>query len=118
MAPPSFAKIDKTRIAAVSFTYRPSETILGFRNRHQMHMVGHQTVSPDLDGTAGTPLSYQIQIGPIIIVAEKGLLAAVAPLRHMMGPSGGHDSCYSRHNWIVALLSFAVKKKVWCPRNS
>lgn len=46
------------------------------------------------------------------IVAEKGLLAAVAPLCHMMGDPRRSGPCYSGHNRIVALLSFSVMKKV------
>jgi hypothetical protein len=49
MPPPSFAKIDATCIGAVNFTDRRSEAILRFWNRNQMHMVGHQTVGPNLN---------------------------------------------------------------------
>jgi hypothetical protein len=63
-------------------------------------------------------LGQKLQIRSIIIVGEKSLLPAVAPLRHMMGDPRGHNSCYSRHGRILVLLSSVVNKKVWCPRNS
>ena len=59
---------------------------------------GHQAVSPDLHAVAAAPLSHEADIGQVVIVAEEGLLAAVAPLGEVVRTAGGDDSGQSRHS--------------------
>jgi hypothetical protein len=60
-------------------------------------------------------LGQKLQIRSIIIVGEKSLLPAVAPLCYMMGDPRSHGSRYSRHGRILAFLSFVVNKKYGVP---
>jgi hypothetical protein len=62
-----------------------------------MDMVGHQTPRPNFDMVFSAPFSHQIDIGMVIVVAEKSLLPAIAALGDMVGSTGGYDSCNSCH---------------------
>ena len=53
-------------------------------------MVWHQAIGPDRHAGFAASFGHQIQIGLIVVVDEKSLLPAVAPLGQMVGHPG-HD---------------------------
>jgi hypothetical protein len=67
-----------------------------------MDMVGHQALCPNLDLVFSAPFSHQIDIGMVIVIAEKGLLSAIAALGDVVGCTGGYDSCDSCHMERIA----------------
>ncbi len=67
-------------------------------------MIWHQAISPDIHLIFSAPLTHQIELGPVVVVAEKGLLTAVAALGDMMGVSRCYDACDSGHGWKVGEL--------------
>jgi hypothetical protein len=72
-------------------------------------MIGHQAVRPYVNTVPEACFFQQGYIGEVIIVAEKHIHAAVAPLDNMMGVSGCYHSCYARHTTSLLFLSAKVK---------
>ncbi len=60
-------------------------------------MVRHQAPGPDLDPALAAPLGHQGEIGPVVVVAEEGLLATITPLGDVMGDAGGYDAGDTGH---------------------
>jgi hypothetical protein len=98
MTSPLLPKIDMTRITPVSLAYRPAKAVLGFRNGNQMHVVRHQAVRPYFDTAFTTPFGHKLDIVPIIIIAEKCILPAIASLGYMMGIMLYNYSCDTGHD--------------------
>jgi len=72
---------------------------------HQMHMVWHQAIGPDLNPFLPAPHGHQSQVCLIVRRAEEDCLPSVATLHHMMRHSDrndsgypGHKSVYNKHN--------------------
>jgi len=91
MTPLLLPKIDMPRITPVCLAYRPAKAVFGFRNDNQVHMVWHQTVRPHFDTAFITPFGHKPDIIPVIIIAEKCILPAIATLGYMrkLIPSSG-----------------------------
>jgi len=62
-----------------------------------MHVVGHQTVRPDLHQKQGTPLRHQFDVRLIITVLEKCLLPTISALSDVVRKPRRYHSCKSRH---------------------
>lgn len=62
----------------------------------------------------GRIFKKQLQESPAVAIAEEHILAAITPLRQMMGNSGHHNSCHSRHKvmasarWSNRVASFSA----------
>jgi len=66
--------------------------LLGLRHRHEVHVVGHQTVRPDFDAARGAVFSHKSEVRLVIFLAEEGRQPPVAPLRDVVRIPGNHDS--------------------------
>ena len=65
----------------------------------QVHMVGHQAPSPDLDPGGAAFAAQQVAIERVILLGKEGLLPAVAALGHVMRTAGHDDpgeACHAR----------------------
>ncbi len=62
-----------------------------------MHMIGHEAICPYFNFIAPAGNGHHGNILAIIIIAEKGLHPAVAPLGNMVGYSRYDDPCYPCH---------------------
>ena len=100
--PPPLPEIDPPGVSAMGLTNCAGKPFLGFRHHNEMHMVRHQAPGPDCHAAFAAPFSHQRYIGMIVIVAEKGLLAAIAALRDMMGKAWGYNAGDTCHKWRVS----------------
>jgi hypothetical protein len=75
-------------IAAMGLTNGPGQALLRFRHGNEVHMIGHKAPGPYLDLAPASPLGHKVDVGFIVLIAEKGLLPAVAPLGDMWGIPG------------------------------
>ncbi len=64
------------------------DSVFILRRQQKRHMVRHQHPRPDLDIRRTGMLGQEIPIKRVILIAEEGLLAAIASLRHMMRQPG------------------------------
>lgn len=115
MAPPSFTKIDPTRVTPMSFPDRPPQALLRFRNHDHMHVVRHQAVSPNLHLPVGAPLGHQADVCLIVFFTEKSRLPAIAPLCDVMGEARRHHSCDPCHGSTLWERTSRVKIKYGVP---
>jgi len=118
MPPPLLAIIDPSRVTPMGLADGSPQAVLGLGNHDQMHVVGHQAVGPDLDLVLAAPLGHQVQVGLVVVIAEKRLLSTVPPLGHMVRHARNNHSCQSSHAANPAEPPAAVKSYVYCPRNS
>ena len=84
MTLPVLTTVDESGILAMNQAKEIGETAFGFRHCNQMHVIGHQAISPKLDADFQPCLSQETQIEPIIMVGEKRLLSTIAPLRNVV----------------------------------
>jgi hypothetical protein len=89
-----------------------------FRRRDQMHMIGHQAISPDRHAALFAPLAHQLQIGRVILLAKERRLPTVPSLGNVMRHPGNNDTCQSSHAMNLAKSLAPVNSCVCCPRNS
>jgi len=68
---------------------------------HEMHMVGHQTVGPDLDRILAAALGEQITIERVVGGFEKNRLAVIATLGYMVRKSRSDDTAKACQTDIV-----------------
>jgi hypothetical protein len=85
-------EVDHPGVPPVRFADRPPQSLGRMRNRNQVHVIGHETVSPDLNLLGLAELGHQLQVGCVILVAKERLLPAVTPLRDMMRQTGSYDA--------------------------
>lgn len=62
-----------------------------------MNVVGRQAIGPDLGGSSTSGVSEQIEIERVIASLEKGLLATVAALGHVIRIAGQHQAGETSH---------------------
>src|SRR6202789_3988122 len=89
--------VDEARIEPMRARQRQSEPGGVGGRENQMHMVGHQTISPNLDVEFGAGFGEPISIERVVVVAEENTLASVASLRDMMRRARENDACDARH---------------------
>jgi hypothetical protein len=66
---------------------------IGFLRRdHQMHVIGHETVTQNSGAMADGIVTEQIEVSVAIAEGTEYRLAVVAPLSDVMGNAGKHDS--------------------------
>lgn len=94
---PLFSKINPAGVAVVCFTNCAGKSFFRLRYGNQVNMIGHQALCPDFYIKFSTLLRHKFQIGLIVIVTEKGLLTAVAPLGDVVRDVGGYNSCNACH---------------------
>ena len=88
--------VDEVGIAPMSFPDRPAQTIGRFR-RHQVDMVGHEAIGPDLHAGLARLLGQQIAIDLMIAVLEEDRLPPVAALGLVMREAGNDQAGEARH---------------------
>ena len=79
--------IEACCVSRVRVSKRQSQRVALFWHSHKMNMIGHQTIRPNLDGIRAKCVTDAIQIGVSISIIRKDFLAAIAPLRDMVGQS-------------------------------
>lgn len=97
MPSPFLSKVDHPGITAMSFPDGTGQTILVLRHRNKVNMIRHQAPCPNLDMTLFAPMRHQLDIGQVVALAEKGLLAAVTSLGNVMWIARGYCTCDSCH---------------------
>ena len=60
------------------------ERIGALGDRHQMNMIGHQTVAEHSNADLLGMLGQQPTVRSAVVIVEEGCLAVVAPLREVM----------------------------------
>ena len=78
------------------------QALLLIQVQQSSERVGHQAPCPDLYAVFATPFSHKVNVGSVVVVTEKGLLAAVATLGDVVGYAGGYNSCNACHVWRIA----------------
>lgn len=68
-------------------------------------MVRHQAPGSDFKTGFAAPFSHQRYIGMIVIIAEKGLLAAIAALRDMIRNAWDYNAGDTCHEWRVSEIA-------------
>jgi hypothetical protein len=91
MPTPTFAKIDPTRKASVSFANRTAQSVFSAWHHDQMNVVRHQAVCPYFAFTVLAVGSHQSAVLRVVLVAEERFLPTVSALCYMMGVSGRDD---------------------------
>jgi len=81
-------RIDEAGVAAVHVGERAPEPVGVGGHEDDMNVVGHQAVAPDLCTGLRRRLGEKIAVQPVITLFEKGLLAPVAALGHVIRQSG------------------------------
>jgi len=85
---------------------RAAQSVHGTWHQNQVYVIRHQAIGPHPGHAAYTGGSHQTPVLAIVVVAEKGLLAAIAALRDMMGAARNNDpsdsgQCDSpRDGWV------------------
>lgn len=97
MPGPVVAPVDARRIAAMRIGDGPPQAVFVGRRDDQMDMVGHQAPGPDLAPGVPHGGAQHLDIGAVIIIAEKHRLATIAPLGDMMGQTGNDNTRKSSH---------------------
>src|SRR3546814_13440759 len=64
------------------------QAVLILRHQHDVDMIGHQAIGPDLATRPLRRIGQQTEIEFIIPILEEGAPAPVAPLRHMVRDAG------------------------------
>ena len=85
------------RIPAVSSSQDHCQSEFFLRYRHQMDVVGHQTIAQDTDSSLTAVFSQQLQVDFAIGLTKKDRLSIRPALRHMVRYSRYYDSCDSWH---------------------
>lgn len=67
-----------------------------------MHVIGHQTVGPNLDAAFPGLFGQEAAINVLVAVLEEDRLAAIAALRHVMGATGYDDASETGHSRRMA----------------
>jgi hypothetical protein len=91
------SRVDKAGIAPVKIAEGPPQPVRIARHQDDVNMVGHQAIGPDLGLRAPRCIGQQIEIDRIIAVLEKGPLAPIAALGHMMRNAGHHEARKAGH---------------------
>jgi len=97
MPSPSFPEIDSPGVSAMRLSERQTKALRGLGNSYQMDVIWHQTPCPDFNVRFLAPLTHQRKIDFIILMAEKGLLAAVSALGYMVRNPWNDDARDSSH---------------------
>lgn len=95
---PLLAEVDASRVASMGLANGPAQSILRGRNGDEVDVIGHEAVGPDLNPAFAAPLGHQLQIGDVVLLAEKRLLPTVPPLRDVMRITRYNHSCNPRHD--------------------
>ena len=88
------------------------------RDHDEVNVVGHQAVSPDLGPAPPRRRADQIQIGPVVVITEEDLFAAVAPLGDVVSQVRNDDTGQAGHapTSSVAMLN-SRGSFIQCHRN-
>src|SRR5208282_5048706 len=118
MTTPPLAEVHPPCVAPMRLANRPPQTVLRVRHRDQLRMIRHQAISPDFHATLLAPMTHQLQIGGVILLAKERRLPTVPALGNMMRHPGNNDTCQSSHAVNLAEQFAPVKCYVCCPPNS
>ena len=91
VSPPTLAKVDPPGVAAGRLAEPLVQAVAGLGD--QRGSASGNTPNPGYAAVFG----HQILVGLVVLIAKKGLLAPVAPLRHMMRQPRRHNPCQTCH---------------------
>ena len=90
-------RMDVASIGAMHGRERATQCVRVMGNKDQMHVVGHQHPSPDLDACCARVLGQKIAIETIVVIAEKRARPPVAALGDVVRDSRKHRSGKTGH---------------------
>jgi len=96
----------------VRFADAQPKAIRGTRHGYQVNAVRHQAVRPDLEAATPAPLGHQVDVSPVVLVAEEGLLPTVSSLGDVLRKPGHYHTCDSWHGDIPEQSAGEIKKSV------
>lgn len=102
MTAPAAARVDEGRIAAVRIAERPRKTCLIARRKHEMDVVGHQTICPDCDHGLSTMFGKKIAIDLLVARLEENGFAAITALRDVVRATGNDDAGETGHRQDIS----------------
>ena len=97
MPRPAAPCIDEISVAAMCFAHGTAEPIRLPWIQDQMHMVGHQAVSPDSHIRLARLLAKKIAVNLLIAVFKKNRFSSIAALRHVVWQTGYHHAGQTSH---------------------
>ena len=65
----------------MGFPYGLCKPFIAVRNDHEVNVVRHEAVGPDIHFVLTTPFRKQSQVFLVVFITEENLLAAIPPLR-------------------------------------
>jgi hypothetical protein len=77
--------VDVLAVAKVGPPDRLGQRLLRVRDRHQVHVVGHQAVAQDLQAALARLLRQQSQVDVAVLIHEEHILTVVPALRDVVG---------------------------------
>src|SRR5205823_5974261 len=98
---PSLALVDLRGISAMHLAYRPSQRLGRRRDHHQMGVIRHQAIGPDLDAEQSAPMGHEFEVEAVVFVGEERLLAAIAALSDVVRKTGDDGARDSGHDASV-----------------
>ncbi len=102
MAGGAGAGVDESGEASVRFPHR-AQLGAGVGGReHEMHVVGHQAISPAGDAVGAAALGEKIAIERVVARLGEQRLAAIAALGHVMRQAGNRDAGKARLGSIIS----------------
>lgn len=117
--PPEYAlRIPVLRKSSVGVAERVRHRALRLRQRHDVYVIGHQTVGKDAQAVRRRVLGQQFQVGATRRVRREDILPGVPTLRDVMWKARGDDSRFPRHISIVRIRRSRSQKSLGRSRPS
>jgi hypothetical protein len=78
-----------------------SEVVVARRPKDQVKVVGHQTITDDTHGHAGTGLADQADEALVVVLVVKDACATIAAIQSVVAIATDGSSCSARHEEIL-----------------
>lgn len=103
VASPALPEADQTGVSSMSLPVRPCQAVGRLRDRHEMDVIGHQAVRPDLHLVQAAPLCHEVKVGSVVVGPEEDLLPSFAPLRNVVRAPYRHPPSRSYRAVLLVL---------------
>jgi hypothetical protein len=87
---------------------KPGQTQLAERDGNYVHVIRHQTIRDNIDTSRLFERTKQPEVGTIVRIIEKRLLAAITALCNVVGVTGNYNARRSRHDHPLSQTSTSV----------
>ena len=71
-------------------------------------MIGHEAVGPNFNGMKAARFGHQININPVVVIAEEGLLPSIPALGDVVRNIRGYNSGDAGHNLNCRTIKVGV----------